>query len=109
MPTSIGTSLFSRLSGLFLCLLLHLQNLLPAAVTREAVLVEEQHRPVAEEEIFGILQRRRGAVHHAVGFVQEVAWTIGVVAHLQLAGEDEGEGSAQVFVRRRDITLLPFQ
>src|SRR5260370_33682304 len=64
--------------GLFLLrLLLHLQDLLPAAVAGEAVLVEEQHRPVAEAQLFGVLQRRRGAMHHAVGLLLEVARTVG--------------------------------
>src|SRR5438132_12012263 len=57
----------------------------PVEITGEAVLVEEQHRAIADEQIGRVFKRRRRVMQDAGGLIDVVAGIEGAVAHLKLA------------------------
>src|SRR5207248_3025824 len=80
---------------------------LPVRVAGETVLVEEQHRPVRDEEVGRVLDRLGFVVQHPGRLVNIIARIQRAVAHLQLARQDVDMRAGEVLVRRRGIALLP--
>ena len=79
----------------------------PIRVAGKPVLIEEQHRAVADEQIGRVFERGGLVVQDARGFIDESPAFKMPSAHLQFSGQDIGMSTGEVLVPRRDVALFP--